>query len=180
MAGKAGLANNRLLVERALVGEGDERRVDPRAPGRGAKHGRRLIAARSATVNMAESPLGWLAARGLVDARQLDAGERLRSDWERAQIAPRVTMAWDAPPTGKVARGAPEPDDPTTARVSAKRRFEAAVAAVGPGLSDVLWRVVCAGEGMRDAERALGWPARAGRLVLGLALDRLAAFYRIG
>jgi hypothetical protein len=43
----------------------------------------------------------------------------------------------------------------------------------------VLWRVVCAGEGMRDAERALGWPARAGKLVLGLALDRLARYYRI-
>jgi hypothetical protein len=53
------------------------------------------------------------------------------------------------------------------------------VEAVGSGLSDVLWRIVCAGEGMRDAERALGWPARAGRLVLGLALDRLADFYRI-
>src|SRR3546814_11774487 len=26
---------------------------------------------------------------------------------------------------------------------------------------------------MRDAERALGWSARAGKLVLGLALDRL-------
>ena len=43
----------------------------------------------------------------------------------------------------------------------------------------MLWRTVCGGEGMRDAERALGWPARAGKLVLGLALDRLAEFYRI-
>jgi hypothetical protein len=32
---------------------------------------------------------------------------------------------------------------------------------------------------MRDAETALGWPARAGKLVLGLALDRLAKYYRI-
>jgi hypothetical protein len=42
-----------------------------------------------------------------------------------------------------------------------------------------LWRIVCAGEGMRDAERALGWPARAGKLVLGFALERLADYYRI-
>ena len=41
------------------------------------------------------------------------------------------------------------------------------------------WRIVCAGEGMRDAETALGWPARAGRLVLTLALDRLALYYRM-
>jgi len=53
------------------------------------------------------------------------------------------------------------------------------VAEAGPGLGDILWRVVCAGEGMRDAETALGWPARAGKLVLSLALDRVAAYYRI-
>jgi hypothetical protein len=44
----------------------------------------------------------------------------------------------------------------------------------------VLWRVVCAGEGLGAAERALGWPARAGKLVLELALDRLADHYRLG
>jgi hypothetical protein len=49
----------------------------------------------------------------------------------------------------------------------------------GPGLSDILWRVVCAGEGMRQAEGALGWPARAGKLVLAFALDRVADYYRI-
>jgi hypothetical protein len=57
--------------------------------------------------------------------------------------------------------------------------MEAALAEVGKGLSDVLWRVACAGEGLSDAERALGWPARAGKLVLGLALDRLADHYRL-
>ncbi|HVL29629.1 MAG TPA: DUF6456 domain-containing protein, partial [Sphingomicrobium sp.] len=50
---------------------------------------------RSVTVNLAESPLGWLYARGHVDRRQFDAGERLRLDWERGQMQPRVTMAWD-------------------------------------------------------------------------------------
>ena len=58
--------------------------------------------ARSVTVNLAESPLGWLFARGHINRRQFDAGERLRTDWERGQLAPRVTMAWDAAP---VARG---------------------------------------------------------------------------
>jgi hypothetical protein len=49
----------------------------------------------------------------------------------------------------------------------------------GSGLSDILWRIVCAGEGMRDAETALGWPARAGKLVLAMALDRVADYYRL-
>jgi hypothetical protein len=53
------------------------------------------------------------------------------------------------------------------------------VAAVGPGLNDVLWRVICLGEGLETAERALKWPNRAGKLVLLLALDRLISHYRI-
>ena len=54
-----------------------------------------------------------------------------------------------------------------------------AIDAAGPRLADILWRVVCSGEGMRDAKTALGWPARAGKLVLTLALDRVATYYRI-
>jgi hypothetical protein len=163
----AGPEWNRLLAERPLPRDGKER-------------GRPGKAARSVTVNLAESPLGWLLARGMVTQRQFDAGERLREDWERAQIAPAVTMCWDAPPTMRVARGAPEAMMSTHAQLAARKRFDAAVEEVGPGLGDILWRIVCAGEGMRDAEAALGWPARAGRIVLGLALDRLAGYYRIG
>jgi hypothetical protein len=134
---------------------------------------------RSVTVNVAESPLGWLLSRGFVTKRQYDAGERLRSDWERAQFAPRVTMAWDAAPVTR-GRGASASDpDLSGAQIDAKRRFDAAIESAGPGLADILWRVVCAGEGMREAETALGWPARAGKLVLSLALDRIAAFYKI-
>jgi len=64
-------------------------------------------------------------------------------------------------------------------QMAAKARFDAALAEAGSGLSDILWRVVCAGEGMPDAERALQWPARSGKLVLAMALDRVADFYRI-
>ncbi|WP_454887149.1 DUF6456 domain-containing protein [Sphingomonas oryzagri] len=131
--------------------------------------------ARSVTVNLAESPLGWLKARGLVDARQYEAGERLRGDWTIAGLGQRVTMRWDAG-----ARSTGDGLDPTLAQISARRRMEAALDAVGPGLKDVLWRIGCAGEGMEAAERALGWPARAGRVVLTLALDRLADFYGLG
>ena len=65
-------------------------------------------------------------------------------------------------------------------QIAAKRRFDAALAAAGPGLADILWRVVCAGEVLPVAEKALQWPARAGRVVLTLELDRLAAHYGIG
>ncbi|MEO5494517.1 MAG: DUF6456 domain-containing protein [Sphingomonas sp.] len=125
-------------------------------------------------MNRAESPLSWLAARGLVDARQVEAGERLRRDYEIAQLGPRVTMQWDAV---RVDGGGGDNADPSLAHLAAKRRFDAAIAAAGSGLSDILWRVICAGEAIPAAERALAWPARAGRLVSGLALDRLADHY---
>ena len=134
---------------------------------------------RSVTVNLAESPLGWLLARGLVSRRQFDAGERLRADWERAQLPQRVTMAWDAAPVARGRGGTAVGPDLSGSQIDAKRRFDAAIADAGPGLADILWRVVCAGEGMRDAETALGWPARAGKLVLTIALDRIAAYYRM-
>lgn len=159
----------RLLSERGIVGETTATNVG----------GIRARPVRSVTINIAESPLGWLFARGLVSQRQFDAGERLRADWERGQLAPRVTMAWDSAPVSRGRGGAAPEPDLTGAQIDARRRFDAAIASAGPGLADVLWRVVCAGEGMREAETALGWPARAGKVVLGLALDRIAAHYRI-
>lgn len=131
------------------------------------------------TVNAAESPLGWLLSRGLLTQRQYDAGERLRADWERAQLSPRVTMSWNAAPVARSRGGSSAAPDLSGSQIDAKRRFDAAIASAGAGLADILWRVVCAGEGMRDAETALGWPARAGKLVLVFALDRVADFYRI-
>ena len=160
------IANARILRERQIgsVGEG-------RAIGIGAR--------RSVTVNITESPLGWLFSRNLITPRQFEAGERLRLDWERGQLPPRVTMAWDAAPVSRGRSGAAFGPDLTGSEIDARRRFQAAVEAAGPGLSDILWRIVCAGEGMREAETALGWPARAGKVVLTLALDRVAAYYRM-
>jgi len=154
-----------------------ERPIDDEQPAPG---GRTRRPARSVTVNLAESPLGWLFARGHVSRRQYDAGERLRLDWERAQLSQRVTMSWDAAPVARSRSGGAPAIDLSGSQLDAKRRFEAAVTEAGPGLADILWRVVCAGEGMREAESALGWPARAGKLVLSFALDRIADYYRIG
>ena len=156
----------RLLIERSV--DGETRTSKQKRP------------ARSVTVNLAESPLGWLFSRGLISTVQFDAGERLRGDWERAQLAPRVTMGGDSAPIARSRGGSSPAPDPSTSQLDARCRFEAALVEAGPGMADILWRIVCSGEGMRDAETALGWPARAGRLVLTLALDRVARFYRIG
>jgi hypothetical protein len=132
-------------------------------------------------VDLAESPLGWLARRRdkdgapLVDAAQLAAGERLRADADRARLPPRVTTSWDAVPA-PATRG-----DGMAAfadgALAARDRVNRALAAVGPELGGVLVDVCCFLKGIEALERERGWPARTGRIVLGLALDRLAAHY---
>ena len=154
----------RHLVERELTSEGPRR------------HGGAKGKTRTVTVNLAESPLAWLHARGHLEDRLYDAGERLRTDYERAQLAPSVTMRWEPVRMKTTGDSGLTPGEK---QIAAKARFDGALAAAGKGLQDVLWRVVCAGEALPDAERSLAWPARSGKLVLRLALERVADFYRI-
>jgi hypothetical protein len=63
--------------------------------------------------------------------------------------------------------------------IQAKRRFDGALTALGPDLSDIAWRVICVEESVHAVEREMSWPVRSGKFVLKIALDRLAAFYRI-
>lgn len=160
-----------VLVNRELTEEGPRRFDGLREEVGGAA----MRTVRTVRVNLAESPLTWLHARGHLNDRQFAAGERLRADWERAELAPSVTMRWDP-----VRIGGGEPGLTQSERqLAARRRFDGAIAAAGPGLADILWRVVCAGEGVPAAEKALAWPARSGKLVLELALDRVAGFYGV-
>lgn len=159
----------RLLAERALPQDG-EVRYDRRSK-------RKRV--RSVTVNLSESPLGWLHARGHLSDRQFDAGEKLRADWERANLAPHITMRWDAAPVAGGKRGASVMLNESEAQLAAKLRFENAIDHLGSDLSDIAWRIICGGEGTPVAEKNLGWPARSGKLVLKIALDRLAIFYRL-
>jgi hypothetical protein len=153
------------LVERELGSEG------PLASG--PRAGRRRV-----TVNLAESPLTWLHARGHLTDAQLAAGECLRRDYERARLVAPVTLPLDR--VHGVHRGGGRGLNPTERQLAARERFDGALAMEGRGLSDILWRVVCAGESLAGAERALAWPARSGKLVLRIALDRVAGYYRIG
>ncbi len=155
----------RQLVERELTSEG------PRRGGGAARRGRRSV-----TVNLGESPLTWLHSRGHLDDRLYDAGERLRAGYERANLGPSVTMRCD--PVRIRSTGDPGLS-PSERQIAACARFDSAMAAAGSGLSDILWRVACAGEGLPKAERTLAWPARSGKLVLKLALERVAEFYRV-
>jgi DNA-directed RNA polymerase specialized sigma24 family protein len=84
-------------------------------------------------------------------------------------------MAWDAGPRAKGGRGAGI--EPAERARAAKDRIARALAAVGPGLKEVLEQVCFAGTALEAAERSLGLPRRSGKTVLKLALQRLAAHY---
>lgn len=61
--------------------------------------------------------------------------------------------------------------------LAAKQRFSAAMRAAGPGLNDLLFDVCCHLRGLEEAERANGWPTRSAKVVLRIALERLADHY---
>jgi DNA-binding PadR family transcriptional regulator len=144
-------------------------------------------AARRIRYNVAESPLAALARRRdrdgepFLPADLVAAGERLREDFELAQMGPRVTQNWDrfltagtdrgqfgAGGAGDLRGGGPE---------AARARVVAALAELGPGLGDMVLRVCCFLEGLETAEKRMGWSARSGKIVLRIALLRLRRYY---
>jgi Domain of unknown function (DUF6456) len=159
-----------IFVERPLAPDPQPRNSASRA---------KAAPPRSVQLNLAESPLGWLHARGYLSQRLFAAGDQLRADYDRAGLAARTTMDWDATPLVRQGRGANRQEEETVAMIEAKYRFDGAIAHAGPVFTDILWRVVCACESLPEIEGKFGWPRRSARVVLSLALDRVADYYRI-
>ncbi len=140
---------------------------------------------RPVLLNEAESPLGWLKSRKdrngspLISEPQYEAGERLRADYWFAQMSPRVTANWSAlAPSERSRRGAPSSAaDLRDEVIAAKERVMRALKEVGPETGGILLDVCCELKGLEEAEKANGWPQRAGKVVLQIALTRLARHY---
>ncbi len=136
----------------------------------------------SVIVDEAESPLAWLArrrgrdGRPLIAAEQFQAGERLRADFTRAHLMPRTTSNWSQP-VADGRRGAGSAAEFTEAMVAARASVHQALDAVGPELSGLLLDVCCFLKGLEGVERERAWPHRSAKIVLQLALDRLARHY---
>ncbi len=131
-------------------------------------------------VDRRESPLAWLARRKGADGRPLiepvcfAAGERLRADFERTGLNPRTTMDWGQFGAGSSSgRGGSLSD----AMIAARQRMELALEAVGADMAGLLLDICCYLKGLDLVERERGWPPRSAKLVLSLALARLAAHY---
>jgi hypothetical protein len=132
-------------------------------------------------VDEAESPLAWLArrkgrdGRALIEPVQLLAGERLRAEFTRAQMMPRITSNWSAA-VADGRRGA-SPVSFTEAVTGARQRVRRALEAAGPEFSGLLMDVCCFLKRLEEVERERSWPPRSAKVVLQLGLDRLARHY---
>jgi hypothetical protein len=157
----------------------------PKAPAR-AQPSTRVARRRHAAGHLAqESPLVWLRRRKdkdgqpLITEPQFHAGERLSVDFWHAQMTPRVTASWSVAAAGRhMRRSAPGAGvDLKDSVVAARTRVHRALAAVGPELAGILLDVCCHDVGLESAGRSQGWPQRAAKVVLQLALTRLARHY---
>lgn len=138
---------------------------------------------RMVRVNLAETPLAVLARRKGPDGNPflsldlVQVGERLREDFERSQMGPRVGQNWDRFLTGVDRGGYLSDTGIAEGPRAARKRVSEAMDALGPGLSDIVMRVCCFLEGLESAEKRLGWSARSGKIVLKIGLQRLAQHY---
>lgn len=139
-----------------------------------------VVATRKSRFALTESPIAVLARRREKDGTLflspdlVQAAERLREDFELAQMASRDTQIWDrflSDPSRLPATGM------DGASGAARERVAAALRDLGPGLGDVVLRVCCYLEGLEVAERRMGWAARSGKIVLRIALQRLRRHY---
>lgn len=138
----------------------------------------------SVVVDEIESPISWLArrrgrdGRPLIEVHQFQSGERLRADFTRALLMPRTTSNWSNPlAAARHGGGTDRADSLTVTIVTARQRVRHALDAVGPEFSGLLVDVCCFLKGLEGIERERAWPARSGKIVLQLALDRLARHY---
>lgn len=140
---------------------------------------------RKVRFNLAESPLSVLGRKrdkdgaAYLGADLIEAGERLREDFELAQMGPRVAQNWERFLTAGARGDMSRPRGPGEGPANARTRVAQAMEALGPGLSDIVFRVCCFLEGLETAEKRLGWSARSGKVVLKIGLERLAAHYQI-
>lgn len=134
--------------------------------------------------NEGESPLAWLArrkdrsGRPFLTPAHVEAGERFRRDVTQAQILQRVTANWEAA-IASARRSGGAGAHVADVAIDARRRLSRAFDAVGPDLAGLLTDVCGYLKGLELIESERGWPPRSAKVVLKIALERLALHYGV-
>jgi len=135
--------------------------------------------------NQRESPLLWLARRKgaqgqpLISTTAFVAGERLRADFERAGLSPRVSIDWSRFGMGASSRGGSE-TNASDAMLAARMWMRKAIDAMGERLAGPVIDICCFLKGLELVERERGWKKRSAKHVLAEGLAFLAHHYGLG
>ena len=131
------------------------------------------------TVNDAESPIVRLYTRktkggaAYLSSAEFAAGERLRADFERGRLQPRMTASLDRP----IVSGTGVMAELSDFAMDARKRVEKALDRLEPSLAGVCLDVCCFLKGFEQVERERSWPPRSAKLMLRTALSTLARHY---
>ncbi|QQM29243.1 hypothetical protein JET14_12985 [Martelella lutilitoris] len=106
-----------------------------------------------------------------------DAGERLFSDFNRAQMQPRITASLQPRLESRARAMRADAAGLSDSALDARRRVGRALLSVGPELADVLLDFVCFEKGLEQMERERQWPVRSAKLMVRTALLALARHY---
>lgn len=129
-----------------------------------------------------DHPLLWLASRkdkagqALISAVALAAGERLQRDFLQAGMSPKMTADWSGLPMSGTGRKSGHLLQ-TESQIAARQRLRRALAACGHDYANLLLDLCCFHKPLEMVEKQRGWPARSGKVVLGMALAALMRHY---
>ena len=137
------------------------------------------------TLNAATGPLVWLRQRRdkdgapLISDAQFKAGQRFASELQRGALVPGLGNSFAGLGIKvDVSTGHENGSEQITDSViQARRSVEDATKFLGKDLAAVAVDVCLMEQKLADVERKHGWPVRSAKVVLTIALERLAFHY---
>ena len=133
-------------------------------------------------LNTSESPILRLHTRknakgeAWLGDKEFQAGERLRSDFEKAQMQPRISANWVSTVSNKTNHQNSSANLSDFA-LDCRNRVNAAINSLDSELAGVCLDICCYLKGLELVEKERGWPPRSAKLMLRTALRQLARHY---
>ncbi|NRA86216.1 MAG: hypothetical protein HRU28_02235 [Rhizobiales bacterium] len=112
--------------------------------------------------------------------QHVQAGQKLFKLFSKANLQPNITMNWDKLESVPQNHYTGEKEQPFGEQVYiARKQLYESLAYVGEEYAAILVEICLFANGLEATEKAMNWPARSGKLLLTMALDKLAKHYKI-